>query len=152
MSAEEELALWDGRVDVLTHRVEAARTASLAVVAVTFRNLIIRESDRARKAQGSPEKFGRWIENFYPLHEDFSREMLRPAIRSWLIASGSEIEPDRFLDHVLPNYIGESTRALRGILQNADQDSLPPALERVLRGWEAARAETLADRLLKEVA
>jgi hypothetical protein len=51
--SDEELKLRDVLADHLTARLNAVKLASLGVVSVVFRDLIIRESDRARKAQGS---------------------------------------------------------------------------------------------------
>lgn len=131
-------------------RLSDTRQAIRAVLMDTIRILTIRESDRARKAQGTPEKLAKWIESFYPLHEDFSRAALRPAVRACLVVSGTDLETDRLLDRVLPAYIADSTRALQGVVQDADPETLGASLERVLRRWEAERAETWADRILKE--
>jgi hypothetical protein len=38
------------------------------------------------------------------------------------------------------------------VANESDAESLAPALEKVLRRWEVSRAETLADRILKEAA
>lgn len=115
------------------------------------RGMVNREIDRARK-QMTPDKLAKWIESFYPMHEDVCRTIMRPAVKAWLISAGHDIAVDLVLDRVIPAYIGESTRTLRGLLAEHDMESLPPALERVLRRWESERAEALADRILKEAA
>ena len=112
--------------------------------------LIAKETERARKSQGSPQKLGAWVETFYPIHEDFCRVALKPAVRAMLIAQGVDADLDRVLDRIVLAHISESSRQLQGVLQDSDIESLPPALERVLRRWEAERADALADRIMKE--
>jgi len=112
--------------------------------------LIAKEAERARKSQGSPQKLGAWVETFYPIHEDFCRVALKPAVRAMLIAQGVDADLDRVLDRIVLAHISESSRQLQGVLQDSDIESLPPTLERLMRRWESERAEALADRILKE--
>lgn len=112
--------------------------------------LIAKEAERARKAQATPDKLAKWVETFYPIHEDFCRMALKPAVKAVLVAYGSEASVDRVIDGIVLSHISESSRQLHGVLQDSDIESLGPALERVLRRWEAERADALADRILKE--
>jgi len=112
--------------------------------------LIAKEAERARKNQGTPQKLGKWIEAFYPIHEDYCRSALKPALRAVLALKGTDASVDHVLDRIVLAHVSESTRQLQGVLLETDIESLPPALERVLRRWEAERAEALADRLLNE--
>ncbi len=137
-------------MDELEARLAATRQAVRGTVVDAANRLIAKEMERARKAQGSPDKLGAWIETFYPLHEDFCRVALKPSVRALLASQGSDAEVDRVLDRVVLAHIGESSRRLQAVVQDSDVESLAPALERVLRRWEAERAEALADRILKE--
>lgn len=134
----------------LQTRLAATEQALRGVLIETIDRLTVRESDRARKAQGTPEKFAKWAESFYAIHEDFCRQALRPAVRACLVVSGTDLEPDRLLDRILPSYIADSTRAWQGLLQEPDTESFGAGLERVLRRWEAERSDVWADRILKE--
>ncbi len=112
--------------------------------------MIQRETDRARKAYGTPEKFRHWLTQFYPLHEEVCRTTLRPVVQAWLAATGSTADLDQTVDGLVQAHLTESQRQLRVELEDADLESLPPALERVFRRWEAERADVTADRVLKE--
>jgi len=136
----------------LEARLSATQQAIRGTLVDAANRLIAKETERARKAQGSPEKLGAWVHTFYPIHEDFCRVALKPAVRAMLIALGSDASVDRVLDGVVLAHVSESSRQLQGVLQDADIESLAPALERVLRRWEAERADTLADRIMKEAA
>lgn len=109
--------------------------------------IVRREADRARKAQASPEKLLKWVEHFYPLHGESCREALRPILRAVAAADGGDVEA--LLGKIVPALVDESTTQLRLVAQDADAESLAPALERVLRRWEAERGQALADRVLK---
>ncbi len=149
---ESELTARSERLQRSTARLAETQQAINAALVYDIGAVIRRETDRARKAQGSPQKLGAWIETFYPLHEDFCRDTLKPAVRAVLIAHGSEASVDRVLDRVILAHISESSRQLQAVIQDSDIDSLGPSLERVLRRWETERAEALLDRILKEAA
>ncbi len=149
---ESELTARAERMQQTQARLNETQQAVRATVVDAANRLISKETERARKAQGSPAKLGAWIETFYPLHEDFCRVALKPAVRAVLVAHGSESAVDRVLDRVVLAHISESSRQLQAVLMDADVESLGPALERVLRRWEAERAEALLDRILKEAA
>lgn len=139
-------------LDAVKGRVLQTQQALRGVLADTVGRLITRETDRARKAAGSPEKLAKWVEAFYPMHEDVCRMSLKPVVKAWLVASGSDQSVDRYLDRFIPGYLDDSTRQLKGVLIDADHESLGPALEKVLRRWEADRAEATVDKLLREAA
>ncbi len=136
----------------LESRLVATQQAIRGTLVDAANRLIAKETERARKAQGSPEKLGSWVHTFYPIHEDFCRVALKPAVRAMLIALGSDASVDRVLDGVVLAHVSESSRQLQGVIQDSDIESLAPALERVLRRWEAERADALADRIMKEAA
>ncbi len=136
----------------LQDRVIQTQGALRGVLTDTVSRLIEKESARARKAAGSPDKLAKWVTDFYPMHEDVCRAALKPVVRAWLMAAGSDASVDRVLDRLIPAYLDESTRQLRGVLLDADHESLGPALEKILRRWESDRADATVDRLLKEVA
>jgi len=110
--------------------------------------IIRREADRARKAQGSPEKLLKHLEHFYPTHGEFCREALRPIIRAVAALDGTDA--NQLLDRIVPEMVEASTVQLRLVASDADTETLAPALERVLRRWEAERGDAVADRLMRE--
>jgi HK97 family phage portal protein len=151
-ASDEAIAAHTAVRQQLETRLAETRLAIRGTVVDAVNRLLAKETERARKAQASPEKLGAWIHTFYPIHEDFCRIALKPAVRALLIAHGSDVPVDRLLDRMVLAHISESTRQLQGVLQDSDIESLPPALERLLRRWEAERAESFADRILTEVA
>jgi HK97 family phage portal protein len=110
--------------------------------------IIRREADRARKAQGSPEKLLKHLEHFYPTHGEFCREALRPIIRAVAALDGTDA--NQLLDRIVPDMVEASTVQLRLVASDSDTETLAPALERVLRRWEAERGDAVADRLMRE--
>ncbi len=132
--------------------LRSTREAVRAVLVTTVAHLLAREADRARKAQGSPEKFTRWLESFYALHGDFCRSALRPSLRAWLTVEGlaADLEPE--LDRLVERHVRESERQLRAVLHEGTTDGIGQALEGVLRRWETERAEQTVERLTREAA
>lgn len=151
-NADQEVARQASHYLTLQTRISETQAAIRGTVVDAVSRLVAKESDRARGAQGTPAKLAKWVETFYPMHEDFCRVALKPAVRAMLIANGVDASVERVLDRIVLAHVSESTRQLQGVLHDTDADSLSPALERVLRRWEAERAESFADRILKEVA
>jgi len=89
------------------------------------------------------------MEGFYPTHDEVCRASLRPMIRAWLAVTGGAQPVDQVLDGFVSTYVQESQAQLRVVADEHDVESLAPALERVLRRWEAGRAEALVDGLIK---
>lgn len=129
-------------------RLSATGAAIKGALAYSVDCIIRREADRARKAQASPEKLLRHLENFYPTHGEYCREALRPMVRAVAALDGSDA--NLLLDRIVPSLIEESTVQLRLVASDTDPETLAPALERVLRRWEAERADAVADRLMRE--
>ncbi len=128
--------------------LQSTREAIRSALAYSIASIIRRESDRARKAQASPEKLLRWVENFYGTHAEYCREALRPILRAVAALDGRDA--NKMLDQLVPAMVEESTVQLRLVASDTDSETLAPALERVLRRWEAERGEAIADRLMKE--
>jgi hypothetical protein len=108
--------------------------------------IIRRETDRARKAHGSPEKLRHWADTFYPLHADVARATLLPAVRVHLAWMQSEQDPVETTRALVDDYIAESRRQL-GLV--ADSPDLAATLEQTLTWWDTARAEQIADGLMQ---
>jgi len=151
-ASDEALASHAAVRQQLETRLAETRSAIRGTLVDAANRLIAKEAERARRAQGTPERLAAWMDGFYPIHEDFCRVALKPAVRAMLIAQGSEESIESVLDRIVLAHVSDSSRQLRGVLQDTDIESLPPALERLLRRWESERAEALADRVLKEVA
>jgi HK97 family phage portal protein len=108
--------------------------------------LIRRETDRARKAHGSPDKLRHWAETFYPLHADICQSTLLPAMRAHLAWMQSDADPGEATKALVQQYIAESKRQLSIV---ADSDDYATALEQTLQCWDAERADQIADLILK---
>jgi HK97 family phage portal protein len=133
-------------------RLADAAAAMRDAVTDDLRWLIEHESDRARRAQASPEKLRSWVGQFYPGHEDRLRKVLRPSVRAWMVCIGHPEPVEHVLDLLVTEYVSQSQRQLRTVADESDPETLAFGLEKVLRRWEADRAETIANRVLKEVA
>lgn len=128
----------------------SASTSIRAVVVDGLTWLIEREADRARRAQASPEKLQRWIESYYPGHDELCRKILRPSVRAWAACTGQTEPIDDVLDRFVAQHVEQSIRQLRSIADEHDVETLAPALEKVLRRWEADRADVEADLILRD--
>jgi HK97 family phage portal protein len=128
--------------------LQGVREDLRGAVAYTVACLVQREADRARKAQASPEKLLKHVEYFYGTHGAFCREALRPVLRLVARLQGGDVTP--LLDRVVPALLEDSTVQLRLVAADTDPETLAPALERVLRRWEAERGEAVADQLFRE--
>jgi hypothetical protein len=150
---EETLATRAAALTAAHTRIAEVTVAVRAAVVDDLTSLIGHESDRARAKQASPEKLRKWIEDFYT--GDFTercRAILRPSVKAWVVCTQHPEPVEHVLDLLVAQHVEQSVRQLRAVANESDQESLAPALEKVLRRWEASRAETLADRILKEAA
>lgn len=132
-------------------RLHESGAAVRAVIVDGLRWLIEHESDRARRVQGSPDKLRTWLTQFYQGHEDRCRKVLRPSVRAWVVCTAHSEPMEHVLDRLVAQYLDQSLRQLQTVADEHDSDTLAPALEKVLRRWEADRAETVAARVLQEV-
>jgi HK97 family phage portal protein len=135
--------------EILTLQDRVVETGVLlreVLLDVLNNRLVHKETERARKQQGSPDKLLRWVDSFYTTHAEFARLALRPAVRAWCANRGTA-QPDMLLDALVAWYIEQSAVQLRLVAQDADEQTLAPALERVLRRWETDRAETILEWL-----
>ena len=132
------------QVDRLRAMTQAHR--GLLVAAVQW--LLVRESDRARKAQASVEKFRAWREGFYPLHVETCRDVLRPVIVAWAAAAG--VSADVALERIVREHIERSDADLRRAADALDSDELAANLAMVFKRWETERAQDVADALMAE--
>jgi len=138
-----------------THKKRLADVSVAVRAAVVDRLawMVEHESDRARAKQGSPEKLRKWVDDFYT--GDFSdrcRTILRPSVKAWVVCMNHPEPVEHLLDLLIAQHVEQSVRQLRAVANEHDVETLPAALEKVLRRWEASRADTLADRILKEAA
>lgn len=140
-------------VDRLQRRLVDVSGAVRHVVLDRLTWLVEHEADRARAKQGSPEKLRKWIDDFYSA--DFAercRTILRPSVRAWMLCVQHPEPVEHLLDILVSQYVEQSVRQLRNLASEETVDTLAPALEKLLRRWEASRAESLADRVLREAA
>lgn len=143
------------------HLVEVERSVTvglsrLALITQSHRALVVDaverllqvESDRARKAQATPEKLRAWIESFYPIHGDRCRAAYRPVVIAWAACSGASV--DRALAELVAVHVDESMRDLQLVADVDDPDVMAAQLALVLRRWETERPQAVADRLMAE--
>ena len=134
--------------------VEQARLTGVigahrALIADALGRMVRIESDRARRAQASPEKFRRWIETFYGTHEEVVYLSLLPAMRAHLAWLQSDRNPIAETRAIAVAHVAESMRELQLVLE-ADPGDVAESLESTLRRWDLDRAATVADRILNE--
>jgi HK97 family phage portal protein len=127
----------------------AVLSAHRALVVDIMRRMIERETDRARRAQQSPEKLRAFLESFYEGHEELCRTALLPAVRIHLAWTGSAEDPEHLTRRLVAQHIEESMRQIRVVL-DGDADDLAPSLNALLRRWESDRVATIADVLLQK--
>ena len=108
--------------------------------------LLPRESDRARKAQTTPQKLRAWMEAFYPLHQETCRATLRPVVLAWAPCAGVDAEVE--LEQLVATHIETSTRELLLAADTDDADEFAANVARVFQRWNAERVDAAADALL----
>ncbi len=134
-------------------RIVDVTVATRAAVIDRLSYMVEHESDRARAKQQSPDKLLKWAGEFYSGdYPDKLRAILRPSVKAWAVCVNHPEPVEHVLDLLVGQHVEQSVRQLRTVAEENDQETLAPALEKVLRRWEATRAETLADRVLKEAA
>lgn len=147
-ATEAEAAL-EAEKTTASMRMTAVIGAHRGLIADAMGRMIRRETEKARRAQATPEKLRHWIETFYPAHEDICRAALLPAIRAHLAWQQSGDDPAVVTQTYVQQHIAESIRQLRLVL-DSDPEDVPMTLETTLRHWELERADALADVILRE--
>ncbi len=112
--------------------------------------LVARESDRARKAQRSPEKLAQWATDFYPLHEDFCRDALAAPLHAWAVSTATEGSEAARLEAAVPQYLDDGRRQIQAVAAEADPETLAPSLEKLLRKWDTTRVDAFVAALTQE--
>lgn len=130
-------------------RLTAVLGAHRALIVDAMQRLIRKETDRARKHQGSPEKLRAWVEAFYQTHDDYACDALVPAIRVHLAWQQSTDDPIAVTQALVKAHIAASVAQLKAVSQ-LDPEDFPSRFERMLQRWETDRPEALADQILKE--
>jgi len=130
-------------------RLTAVIAAHRALFVDAAGRLLRIEADRARRAQATPEKLRRWIETFYPVHEDVCRMAFLPALRAHLAWMQSDADPVQMAATMATQHVEDSRRQLTVVL-DVDVGTVNESLETVLRRWEGERADQIADRVLQE--
>jgi hypothetical protein len=141
-----------GREHVISYqaRFQQIPTAMREVLRHAVQCLVARESDRARKAQRSPEKLAQWATDFYPLHEDFCRDALAAPLHAWAVSTATEGTESARLEAALPHYLDDGRRQIHAVAAEADPETLAPALEKLLRKWDTTRVDAFVAALTQE--
>lgn len=117
-----------------------------------MRGAIERETDRARRAQQTPEKLRHWIDTWYDGHAELMRAALLPAVQVHLAWLGDDADAYELSAQLVAEHIATSRRQLAAVV-NGDADALAGSLAGLLRRWETERVNEIPDRLMeREVA
>jgi len=130
-------------------RMQGVIGAHRSLIADAMGRMIRRETEKARRAQATPEKMRAWVEAFYPSHVDIVRAALLPAIRTHLAWQQSEEDPSTLAGELAKAHVTESIRQLRAALDSEPED-YAESLETLLRRWELERSDAIADQILRE--
>jgi HK97 family phage portal protein len=122
--------------------------AHRALIVDVMGRMIRRETEKARRAQATPEKLRDWIATFYPIHADICQAALLPAIRTHLAWQGSTEDPVAVTAAFVAAHIAESIRQVRLVLET-DGEDYAQTFETTLRRWELDRADAVADVILQ---
>jgi HK97 family phage portal protein len=139
--------------------VETATTVDATVRAKTMaahrelfvhimRGAIERETDRARRAQQTPEKLRHWIETWYDGHAELMRAALLPAVKVHLAWLGDEADPGELVWQLVAEHVATSRRQLATVV-NGDAEALAGSLAGLLRRWDAERVNEIPDLMLR---
>ncbi len=126
----------------------AVIAAHHALVLDTMRRMVERETDRARRAQISPDKLRRWLETFYEGHEDLLRTALLPAVRVHLAFVRADEDPVEMTRRLAAAHVDESRRQILTVL-DGDADDLAASLPGLLHRWDTERPSTIANLLMQ---
>ncbi len=130
-------------------RVGAVLSAHRALIVDVMRRMIERETDRARRAQTTPEKLRNWIGTFYPGHEELCVSALLPAIRvhtSWM---GRHEDAEVLTRQIVRQHIEESKRQISAVA-DGDGEELAGSLYQLFTRWDHERSAAIADALLQK--
>lgn len=137
--------------------VRQADTEAIAGIVAAHRGLVVdimrrmveRETDRARRAQITPEKLQKWLESFYEGHADLMRTALLPAIRVHLAFIRSTEDPIEATRRLVDTHVADSERQIRTML-DGDADSIAASLPALLHRWDTERPTVIADILMQK--
>lgn len=145
------------RAESERRQIATAEDAGLAATIAAHRTLVVdimrrmveRETDRARRAQATPDKLRRWVETFYEGHEDLLRTALLPAVRIHLAFIRSDEDPVEAARWLAQRHVAESQGQLLAML-DGDAEEIAASLPALLSRWDQERATTIADRLMQK--
>lgn len=130
-------------------RIAGVLSAHRALVVDIMRRMIDRETERARRAQTTPDKLRAWMRTFYTAHEDLCVHALLPAVRVHLAWMGADDDPVQLTKALVAQHVADSQRQLEVVL-DGDGDELAPSVHALCRRWEAERPTQIADRLFQK--
>lgn len=112
-----------------------------------MRRMVERETDRARRAQVTPEKLRHWVDTFYDGHADLMRTALLPAVRVHLAFVRSGEDPIEATRRIVETHVRDSQRQIRSVLEE-DADAIAASVPALLYRWDTERPTVLADALM----
>lgn len=129
-------------------RVAALISAHRSLVVDIMRRMVERETDRARRAQATPEKLRTWMGTFYDGHEALMMAALVPAVTVHLAWTRSTEDPVTMTQGLVRAHLDDSRAQLQAVL-DGDADQLAVSLAALLRRWEVDRVSVIADTLFQ---
>lgn len=143
--------------DAEIRTVQQADTEAMAGVIAAHRGLVVdimrrmveRETDRARRAQVTPEKLRAWLATFYDGHADLMRNALLPAIRVHLAFIRSADDPIEATRRLVDAHVAESVRQIRTVIDE-DADAIAASFPALLYRWDTERPTAIADGLMQK--
>lgn len=155
--AAEELRATLAEAEVRTTAVKSLEAHAAAAVISAHRSLVVhvmrkaieRESDRARRAQGSTEKFRAWIDKWYDNHEALMSAELLPVVQVHLAYTRSTDDPGDVARSLAREHVEQSRQQLEAVL-DGDAGAFAASLAQLLMRWDTERIEVLANRLFEK--
>ena len=153
--ANDRIALLEQEIRSIRRLEADAMATSIAahrdLIVDVMRRMVERETDRARRAQQTPERLQRWLETFYDGHADLMRQALLPAIRVHLAFIRSDEDPVEATRRLVDMHVHQSERQIRAVLEG-DADDYGTSLPALLYRWDTERPTELATILMtKEI-
>lgn len=132
-----------------TDAMGATIAAHRELVLDIMRRMVERETDRARRAQQTPEKLRAFLDSFYEAHADLMRTALLPAIRVHLAFIRSSEDPLEATRRLVDTHVRQSQQQLRDVLTDVGE-SYAASVPALLYRWDSERPTTISDALMKK--
>jgi HK97 family phage portal protein len=135
------------RLNIEAQRVSKVITAHRALMVDTMRRVMTKETDRARRHQGTQQKLRAWMGTFYPEHVETLAGALEPVIAAQLAWRQAPGDAAALAREIAEAHCEQSQEQLRMVLAVEDFSA---SFEKLMQRWEANRPEAVADKFMQE--